>query len=389
MERTMNTENSIDLYSTEPGSLAGRYLRSFWQPVYRAKDLPAGEAVPLRIMSEDFTLYRGQTGSPHVVAFRCAHRGTQLSAGWVEDDCIRCFYHGWKYDSSGQCVEQPGDDTSFKTKIRIRSYPTEEYLGLVFAFLGDGAAPAFARYSDLEEGGIVDVLLREDWPCNYFNRLDNLGDPVHVPFTHRESRSRIGVDVVVPEQLIAEENDVGIKLTRRLAAGTTETRYILMPNMNHLRHPIRIKGPIAQKLGEGSVDRFLWRVPIENDRCLGLGVDIVHLEGEEARRKFLELSAERETAGPNHVELGEAVLRGRVKIKSITAADNYELTRIEDYVAQVGQGAIADQSHFHLGRNDAVVILFRKIWERELRALMEARPTKQWKSLSRADFDGQ
>ena len=384
----MSTENSIDLYHTEPGSLAGRYLRSFWQPVYRAKDLPAGAAVPLRIMSEDFTLYRGQTGIPHVVAFRCAHRGTQLSAGWVEDDCIRCFYHGWKYDSSGQCVEQPAEDASFATKIKIRSYPTEEYLGLIFAFLGDGDPPPLPRYSDLEEGGGVDVLLSEEWPCNYFNRLDNLGDPVHVPFTHRESRSRIGIDVVVPEQLIAEENDIGIKLTRKLAAGKTEARYILMPNMNHLRHPLRIKGPIAKKFGDnGSVDRFLWRVPIDNNRCLGLGVDIVHLEGEEARKKFLGLCSETEPTGPNHVELGEAVLRGKSKIKNITTADNYELTRIEDYVAQVGQGAIADQSQFHLGRNDAVVILFRKIWERELRALSEAQPTKQWKTLSRSDFD--
>jgi 5,5'-dehydrodivanillate O-demethylase oxygenase subunit len=386
----MSAEDSVDLYHTESGSLAGRYLRSFWQPVYRAKDLPAGEAMPLRIMSEDFTLYRGQTGIPHVVAFRCAHRGTQLSAGWVEGDCIRCFYHGWKYDSSGQCIEQPGEDASFATKINIRSYPTEEYLGLIFAFLGDGAAPPFPRYSDLEEGGIVDVLLSEDWPCNYFNRLDNLGDPVHVPFTHRESRSRIGIDVVVPDQLIAEETAVGIKLTRQLAPGKTEARYILMPNMNHLRHPIRIKGPIAKQFGDqGSVDRFLWRVPIDNDRCLGLGVDIVHLEGEEARKTFLQLCSETEPAGPNHVELGETVLRGKSKIKNITTADNYELTRIEDYVAQVGQGAIADQSQFHLGRNDAVVILFRKIWERELRALMEAQPTKQWKTLSRSDFETQ
>jgi 5,5'-dehydrodivanillate O-demethylase len=384
----MSAENSIDLYRTEPGSLAGRYLRSFWQPVYRAKDLPAGEAVPLRIMSEDFTFYRGQTGIPHVVAFRCAHRGAQLSAGWVENDCIRCFYHGWKYDASGQCVEQPGEDASFAAKIKIRSYPTEEYLGLIFAFLGDGAAPPFPRYSDLADGGIVDVLLSEDWPCNYFNRLDNLGDPVHVPFTHRESRSRIGIDVVVPDQLIAEETDVGIKLTRKLPAGKTEVRYILMPNMNHLRHPLRIKGPIAKKLDDnGSVDRFLWRVPIDNDRCLGLGVDVVHLEGQEARKKFLAFCSETEPAGPNHVQLGETVLRGKLKIKNITTADNYELTRIEDYVAQVGQGAIADQNQFHLGRNDAVVILFRKIWERELRALMEERPIKQWKTLSRADFD--
>jgi 5,5'-dehydrodivanillate O-demethylase len=383
----MSSENSIDLYRTEPGTLAGRYLRSFWQPVYRARDLPAGEAMLLRIMSENFTLYRGQTGMPHIVAFRCAHRGTQLSAGWVEDDCIRCFYHGWKYDSSGQCVEQPGEDPSFKSKIKIRSYPTEEYLGLIFVYLGEGAAPPLPRYPDLDAGGIVHVLLSEEWPCNYFNRLDNLGDPVHVPFTHRESRSRIGIDVVVPDRLIAEESDVGIKLTRKLTGGKTETRYILMPNMNHLRHPLRIKGPIAKQLGEGSVDRFLWRVPIENDRCLGLGVDIVHLVNEDAKHKFLEFSSGAEADGPSHIELGESVLRGKAKIKNMTGTDNYELTRIEDYVAQVGQGAIADYNQFHLGRNDAVVILFRKIWERELRALAEGKPTKLWKTLSRADFE--
>ncbi len=208
-----------------------------------------------------------------------------------------------------------------------------------------------------------------------------------MPFTHRESRSRIGIDVAVPDELIAEENHVGIKLTRKLAAGKTEARYILMPNMNHLRHPLRIKGLTDQGLGSGSVDRFLWRVPIENDRCLGLGVDIVHLESEAARKKFLEQRSEGEPIGPSHVELGESVLRGKAKIKQMTGADNYELTRIEDYVAQVGQGAMADQSQFHLGRNDAVVILFRKIWERELRALAEARPTKQWKTLSRVDFE--
>ena len=54
-----------------------------------------------------------------MVAFRCAHRGTQLSVGWVEDDCIRCRYHGWRYDGSGQCVEQPGEDQAFAERLSI------------------------------------------------------------------------------------------------------------------------------------------------------------------------------------------------------------------------------------------------------------------------------
>src|SRR5579871_4235040 len=110
-----------------PGTLAGRFIRSFWQPVYVARDLPAGRATPLRIFGEDFALYRGESGAPHVLAFRCAHRGTQLSTGWVEGGCLRCFYHGWMYDASGQCVEVPAEDASIARRVRILSYPTQKY----------------------------------------------------------------------------------------------------------------------------------------------------------------------------------------------------------------------------------------------------------------------
>src|SRR5215210_2934026 len=70
--------------ATGPGTLAGRYLRRFWQPLYHAPDLLTGQAVPIRILSEDYTLYRGEDGTPHLIAPRCAHRATQLSTGWVE-----------------------------------------------------------------------------------------------------------------------------------------------------------------------------------------------------------------------------------------------------------------------------------------------------------------
>ncbi|MBM2812290.1 MAG: hypothetical protein HW416_3049, partial [Chloroflexi bacterium] len=110
---------------TGPETVGGRYLRLFWHPAYRGQDLAAGRAVPLRIMSEDFTLYRGESGRAQALAFRCAHRGTQLSTGWVEGDNLRCFYHGWTYDASGQCVEQPAEPEPFCQRIKIRSYPTE------------------------------------------------------------------------------------------------------------------------------------------------------------------------------------------------------------------------------------------------------------------------
>ncbi|MBM2811513.1 MAG: hypothetical protein HW416_2272 [Chloroflexi bacterium] len=114
---TRTAEPSRDVWNdfahAGPGTLAGRYMRRFWHPVYRSEDLNPGRTVPLRIMSEDLTLYRGDSGTVHALAFRCAHRGTQLSTGWVEGDTLRCFYHGWRYDGSGQCVEQPAEPEPF------------------------------------------------------------------------------------------------------------------------------------------------------------------------------------------------------------------------------------------------------------------------------------
>ena len=82
---------------------AGQVLRRSWQPVYIAEKLASGKAVPLRILGEEFTLYRGASGQPHVVASRCAHRAAKLSTSRVEGEEIRCLYHGWRYNGSGQC----------------------------------------------------------------------------------------------------------------------------------------------------------------------------------------------------------------------------------------------------------------------------------------------
>src|SRR2546430_9491158 len=159
MEMRMSTEQAMkwteadwtDFVHVGPGTLAGEYMRQFWHPIMRVDDLPAGRAKPIRIMSEDLTLYRGEDGTPHCIAFRCAHRGTQLSTGWVEGDNLRCLYHGWEYDSSGQCIEQPAEPEPFCGKIRLRSYPAQEYLGLIFAYLGDGEAPPLPRRPAVED----------------------------------------------------------------------------------------------------------------------------------------------------------------------------------------------------------------------------------------------
>src|SRR3954449_191875 len=107
------------LTQTGPRTDMGRLLRRFWQPVAVSQTLKHGRAVPLRVLGEDLTLYRGESGTAHLVAGRCAHRRTVLHTGWVQGDEIRCIYHGWKYAGTGQCTEAPAEGTAAAARIKI------------------------------------------------------------------------------------------------------------------------------------------------------------------------------------------------------------------------------------------------------------------------------
>lgn len=362
----------MDLVSTGPGTLAGKYMRMFWHPVYRAEELAPGRAKPIRIMGEDFTLYRGTGGAPHVVAFRCAHRGTQLSAGWIEGDFIRCMYHGWLYDSSGQCLEQPVEEQSFAKKIRIRSYPTEEYLGLIFACLGEGKAPPFPRYPHFEKEGVLEVLPVQVWPCNFFQRVDNNGDTFHVPFVHRGACLSTDIRSGLPT-ISKEESPWGTTGYATFPGGWTNVLQFVMPNAYTFRNP----SPYPDIPWD---DRFQWDVPLDDQQSLQFRLRLVPLTGE-AARQYRERRAEL-LAKENFsiADAGQSVLMGKLNFEDLEKLTNDKISLIhsQDYVSQAGQGVIADRAQEHLGRSDVGVILFRKIWERELRALAEGRPLKKW-----------
>ena len=372
-KRTSKIPDSKDFVHTGPETLCGRYMRLFWQPVYRSKDLERGHTKPIRIMGEDFTLYRGEEGSAHVVAFRCAHRGTQLSAGSVEGDCLRCVYHGWKYDGSGQCVEQPAEEIPFAQKIRIRSCPTEEYLGLIFAYFGDEKPPPLPRYPHFEIEGILDTLPVLLWPCNFFQHLENLGDAAHLPFTHRDSYFTADARSGVPTGISRAETSWGLVTRASFPTGATQTYNFGMPNI----HDIRIPAPDPEIPWD---DRIAWTVPVEDDSCVTFRVRLLPITGDTADR-YLERQRSTPAAnGPSSEELGESVLAGNIRFQDLRQWAKSPITYVnaQDYVAQVGQGRIADRSNEHLGRSDLGVILFRKIWERELRALKARRPVKSW-----------
>ncbi len=376
----MEPELYRDFEHTGPRTLAGRYMRTFWQPIYRAEDLLPGHAIPIRIMSEDFTLYRGHGGRPHLVNFRCAHRGAQLSTGWVEDDCIRCRYHGWKYDGSGQCIEQPGEEATFKKKVKIRTYPTREYLGLTFAFLGEGEAPPFRSFPHFEGPGLLLILPRETWPCNYFNRMDNDPDPFHVVFTHHESVHRAQLQGRYTKRRVsAEVTPYGVRETVRLPNSGFDFLHQYMPNVFQLRvrtGVVSARGADEKKVWE---DRLIWAVPLDDENSYRFEIDLADVSGFEAKTLDADRRKQAQRSGDSLNWYGEEILAGKLSIEDLRRdLSTYEIFRVEDYVVQVGQGRIANRSAEHLTYLDAGVVLKRKLWERELKLLAESKPLTQW-----------
>src|SRR5262244_2527583 len=127
-------ENEL-LCRVGPGTPMGNLLRQYWFPAMPSYELPSPDSPPkrLRLLGEDLVAYRDTEGRVGVLAQACPHRGASLFFGRNEEAGLRCVYHGWKFDVSGQCVDLPNtpEGESFKLKIKTVAYPCREAGGMV------------------------------------------------------------------------------------------------------------------------------------------------------------------------------------------------------------------------------------------------------------------
>jgi 5,5'-dehydrodivanillate O-demethylase len=365
-----SSSRADDFASTAPGAPAGDYLRRFWNPVYHAADLAVGRPVPLRIMSENFTLYRGEGGKIFLIEARCPHRGMQLAAGRVEGDALRCFYHGWKFSGDGRCVEQPAEESRFCDKASIRAWPAQEYLGLVFAYLGEGEPPQLPRYPEFERfAGLIEIdsYFRR---CNYFQNIDNSLDMSHVAFVH--GNNRVAYDKIgLGRSLQAEESDWGVTYTFTRDDGEQRVNQFGMPNMLHL-------AALPNDPEIGWQESLFWWVPIDDASHIQFSIHRIPTTRETAVRVRARRQARRSQIDIAHQDACETILSGRARLEDFDA-NRVDLVRLQDDVAQLGQGVVADRGRELLGRADVGLTAVRRLWRRELGRLADGLPLKAWK----------
>ncbi len=139
-----------------PGTPTGELMRRYWHPIAAKAELDDRPTKSVRILGEDLVLYKDRSGTYGLIDRLCPHRRVDLSYGIPEEQGLRCMYHGWMYDETGQCIEQPFEETvhpdgRFKEKVKIRAYPVKALGGLLFTWAGTRAAAAQLRPPSREQ----------------------------------------------------------------------------------------------------------------------------------------------------------------------------------------------------------------------------------------------
>ena len=174
-----------------PGTPMGNLMRQYWLPAFIAAELPQdGWPRRIRLLGEDLIAYRDSNGHAGVIGENCPHRGSSMIFARNEDGGLRCAYHGWQFDHTGRCIDMPseGAASSFKDKVRITAYATQERNGIVWLYMGPRQKnPPPLPGIELNMDGptlIQGTPFKYVRQCNWAQALEGDIDTVHTPFLH-------------------------------------------------------------------------------------------------------------------------------------------------------------------------------------------------------------
>ena len=180
-----------------PGTPCGDLMRRYWQPVALVDEFnpaldPAMGVRPVkavRLLGQDFVLFKNADGSYGLLDRDCPHRGANLAFGRNEGDGLRCPFHGWKFDAAGRCTDTPAEPTgsTLCQRIEQRSYPLVEKAGVLFGWFGpeDVSPPPFPAFDCFAAPATHSFAFKGLWNCNWLQAFEVGIDPAHASFLHR------------------------------------------------------------------------------------------------------------------------------------------------------------------------------------------------------------
>jgi 5,5'-dehydrodivanillate O-demethylase len=346
----LSVESNELLTRVGPGTPMGTLMRYYWQPVCAVDEVQSSpfRTKEVKVLGEELVVYRDRRGNLGVVDKYCTHRRASLAYGVVEDDGIRCQYHGWKFDASGRCVEQPFEDTThpqdnFRAKCGIRTYKAEELGGLIFVYMGPEPAPLLPRWGPLVWDNAVRDIAIAHLPCSWLQCQENSLDSIHVEHLHGYAGRYF-------KQILAgEAPDFRRDHRTHLMIGFDAFKY----------------GIIKRRVVEGQdEDHVQWRLghPILFPNILWVGSTLqFRVPADDTHTLHISLYTWRAAPGKT------APLQDVVPSRIVPLLDeqgqftDLDVTFNQDYMCWITQGDIARQHLEKLGESDRGIILFRKL----------------------------
>jgi nitrite reductase/ring-hydroxylating ferredoxin subunit len=186
----LNADENELLTRVGPGTPMGNLLRQCWIPALPSSEFPAPDSPPkrMRLLGENLVMFRDTLGRMGCAVEACPHRGASLFFGRNEEAGLRCVYHGWKFDVTGQCVDMPSEpaESNFKSKVRVRAYPSRDVNHMVWVYMGPREAPPpFPEFEintlPAENVGEPSIMMEE---ANWMQNLEGDLDTAHLDWVH-------------------------------------------------------------------------------------------------------------------------------------------------------------------------------------------------------------
>lgn len=390
----LSREENAFLTLTGPGTPMGALLRRYWIPVLRSDELMAGGRVKrVELLGERLVAYRTPGGTPGLIGEFCPHRGASFYFGRVEEDGMRCVYHGWKFGLDGRCHETPNEpaESNFAAKLAHCAYPCAEGGGVIWAYLGADAAPPLPGFEWMmlpKSHALVSKRVQE---CNWFQALEGGIDSSHISFLHapvQHTNTRItrdmdrvsfGVGAAVETGDRAPRFDVhdteyGVLIGARRTQADGQWHW----RVSQFVMPFYTMPPTG--MGENIVQSHMW-VPMNDGHVVNWMVTWHTqrpLEDEEIRLHV-------EGKGSHVCDYAPATSEPYGDIRTAANRGNdyhmdWELHRttmfcgipgfgVQDQAVQESQGAIFDRSRERLGSADTAIIQVRRRLMNAARAL--------------------
>ncbi len=379
----MSQEQNDLITKVGPATPCGNLMRMYWQPAALVDELTGSRPMTkVRLLNQDFVLFKDESGRYGMLDKDCSHRGADLSFGRLEDGGLRCAFHGWLFDTDGNCLETPAEPEGSRlcTKIKQRAYPLVERNGILWCYLGEGEPPAFPDIDCFVAPSEYTFAFKGLIECNWLQAMEVGIDPAHASFLHRFFEDEdvttsygkqfrgasAGSDL--PMTKILREYDRPIINVERTEFGM---RLIALREIDDQRTHVRVTNQLFPHGFVIPMDREMtitqWHVPVNDTSCYWYAIftsytkPVDKVKMREQRLKLYQLpeyQSRRNKANDYGFDPTEQA--------SETYTGMGLDINVHDQWAVESMGPIQDRTREHLGQSDKGIVLYRRILREQM-----------------------